>query len=136
MDKNIVILLDKEIFTRKRSNLRNLRRFLRIKYMAKQRCFHIKMHNESIWICFQMQISNFKNAYSTTKKTLHFKLADRDVRFFAPGTSSAVLWKACKNHVLHHNISVIWRILFGKIPLSSVIVLLELSCTEFKQNWF
>ena len=57
--------------------------------------FALNYNEMAIWVSFfhflQMQISNFKNAYSTTKKTLHFKLADRDVRFFAPGTSSAVL---------------------------------------------
>jgi len=46
-----------------------------------------------LFIYYQMQISNYQNAYSTSTKTLHFKLLDRDVRFFAPGTSSAVLWE-------------------------------------------
>lgn len=39
----------------------------------------------------EMQIFNFRNVYSSSMKTLHFKLMDRDVRFFAPGTSTAVL---------------------------------------------
>jgi len=39
----------------------------------------------------EMQVYNFKNPYATSKKVLHFKLMDRDMRTFAPGTSSAVL---------------------------------------------